>query len=254
MTASGSAPDEDMSAVLAQMAHPDQLGDFLRALGLSQGLAAAPFEIPLPKPLRKRRAYTVRVDLLDMKPPVWRRLVVASDLTMAQVHVVIQGAFGWYGSHLHCFALWSPERRMYLDQLLTRYDIEEEHEVGLAEADVQLSQVLRKLGDKVQYTYDFGDDWRHMVKLEKVAEWEPGAPLAHCVAGRRACPPEDCGGPSGFEEFLRRAAATDWDTTEPQDEWEWTMAEFDPEEFDLDEVNDWLDSEEERGFSDHTPW
>jgi hypothetical protein len=150
--------------------------------------------------------------------------------------------------------LWSPGRGAYIDRLLTRYDTEQEGRVGLAECDVRLSQVLREPGDKVEYTYDFGDDWRHRVQLEKVDEWAAGAPLARCLTGRRARPPEDCGGLRGFEEFLFRAAATDWDAVEPGDEWEWSMAEFDAEEFDRDDINDRLEAEEQRGYSDETPW
>ena len=254
MTRTGSPRDKDTPAALARLAATGALDDLLSLFGADDMVEFGRPEIRLPRALRKRRAYVVRVDLLHMSPPVWRRLAVASDLTMEQFHVVIQAAFGWCGGHLHAFDLWSPEGGAYLDRLLTRYDTEREGEVGLAEWDVQLNQVLRQAGDRVEYTYDFGDDWRHRARLEKVGEWTPGAPLARCLTGRRARPPEDCGGPGGFERFLLHATATDWDAVEPEDDWEWTMAEFDPEEFDLDHINDRLKSEEERGFADTTPW
>ena len=254
MTRTGSARDKDPLAEFGRLVASGRLDDLLALLGAEDMFADITPEITLPRALRKRRTYVVRIDLLHMKPPVWRRVAVASDLTMEQFHVVIQAAFGWCGGHLHSFDLWSPERGAYLDRLLTRYDTETEGEVGLAECDVQLNQVLRQPGDKVEYTYDFGDDWRHRARLEKVEEWTPGAPLARCLTGRRARPPEDCGGPGGYERFLLRATEADWDAVEPEDDWEWTMAEFDPEEFDLDDINDLLKSEEEQGFADTTPW
>jgi hypothetical protein len=254
MASPDASQGKDILAGMTQMIADGQLNDFLRMFGVDDKFVGGSPEIKLPRSLRKRRAYVVRIDLLGIKPPIWRRLVVSSDLTMAQFHVVIQSVFGWFDGHLHAFDLWSPERGMYLDRLLTRYDTEEESEVGLAEGDVRLNQVLREPGDKVEYTYDFGDDWRHRVRLEKVEEWTPDAPLARCLTGRRARPPEDCGGPPGFEEFLLGAASTDWDAVEPDGDWEWTMAEFDAEEFELDDINDRLESEEKRGYSDETPW
>ena len=227
---------------------PGQLRDFLTQLRQNADFEQQSSKIAVRRRRIRRQRYVVRIDLLGMKPPVWRRLAVASDLTMDQFHVIIQDAFGWEFAHLHCFGLWSPDRGTYCDQLLTRYDIEYEQKTGLAESDVQLNQVLTKPGSKVSYEYDFGDGWHHMVKLEQVTDWVPGDPLAQCLTGRRACPPEDCGGPYGFEEFLREAAARDWDTEEPQDEWEWQMAEFDPAEFNLEDINDRLQFEADHGF------
>jgi hypothetical protein len=228
-----------------------QLRAFVRALAAPAPWQAGP---TLRRPLPQRKEYVVRIDLMDMKPPIWRRLALASDLTMEQVHAVIQVVFGWDGGHLHCFDLWSPIRQMYCERLLTAYDIEQEGETGLGEADVRLSQVLVSPGDKVSYTYDFGDDWRHHIRLEKVNDWLPAAPLAHCLTGKRATPPEDCGGVPGFESFLQNRAAFAQSGKEPDDEWEWTMAEFDPAEFDIAVINHTLAAAAENGFAVEVPW
>ena len=226
----------------------------MRAIEALNEYAGHNWEARLPKPLRKRKTYVVRVDLAEMKPPVWRRLVVASDLTMEQFGVVIEASFGWTGYHLHSFDLWVEARASYFHRLLTRYDIEQEGEEGLAEADVQLCQVLVKPGDKVLYTYDFGDNWRHRVRLETVSDWTPDAPLAQCVGGRRACPPEDCGGPWGYGMLLSRMGEQHGDDAESDDFWGELPVDFDPASFDLDEINHRLDSEARGGFVHPSIW
>ena len=262
MASNDSGVNKALMAELFKLLAAEQGSDLVRLFGSGGRFPAEPPAIRLPKPLAKRQAYTLRVDLLHIKPPIWRRLVVASDLTMDQFHAVIQAAFGWENAHLHSFELLSPGYDRYMDRLLTRYDVEEEGEEGLAEYDVQLCQVLVKPGDKVGYTYDFGDDWRHSIKLEKVTDWNPDAPLAECVKGRRARPPEDCGGVYGYWRIVDKASeqdgdeyqSDDQDEEEYEDDWDWTPADFDPEAFDLDRINARLSREAEAGFVRDMPF
>jgi Plasmid pRiA4b ORF-3-like protein len=186
--------------------------------------------------------YRVRADLTDTSPPLWRQLELSSDLFLDEVHRVIQLAFGWTDSHLHQFGsgpdLYSPETELYL----CPYQVEE-GEAGLPEEQVRLDEVLAAAGDKLFYVYDFGDDWRHVIKLEAIAARQDPSQRAACSGGRRDGPAEDCGGAYAYELI---SAATDPANAEHAD----AIAEFerifgddiDPgavgtTRFDLDEIN-----------------
>lgn len=214
---------------------PPDLAAFLDSLDFHS------FAPQMPKLLRKRSkkaAYIVRLDLDDTKPPIWRRLRLASDLTLDQLHDIIQMAMGWTDSHLHHFVMGPDTRDLRRPHFLAPFDIEEGEE-GIAESDVRLDQVLSKPGHRLFYEYDFGDGWLHTVKLEKVEQWVDGDPDAHCLAGRRACPPEDLGGVGMV------AALNDWlagDTDGYDKEWVeqvlgWLPPGYDPAAFSVDEVN-----------------
>lgn len=161
---------------------------------------------PLPPPARAPRgaarrrgraraadlpAYQVKVTLLGTRPPVWRRLVLPGQWHLGLVHAALQVAMGWTDSHLHEFEVGG--RRIGVP------DDEGWGRPTERETTVRLGEVVRGVGDRVDYEYDFGDGWRHRVVVE--AEL-PHAGEARCLAGRRACPPEDCGGPWGYEELL----------------------------------------------------
>lgn len=166
---------------------------------------------PRPAPARRRPrrpdtvTYRIRVDLGHTKPPLWRRLELASDLTLDRVHEILQIAFGWTDSHLHRFAsgggAYDPDSEHYLSP----HEVAE-GELGVPEAEVRLDEVLVEPGDELAYLYDFGDDWEHVLRLEAVLPRPADAQQAGCTAGRRPSPAEDCGGVAGYERF---AAATD---------------------------------------------
>ncbi|MEJ7635590.1 plasmid pRiA4b ORF-3 family protein [Aeromicrobium sp.] len=183
------------------------------------------------------RGFRVRLDLLHAKPPVWRRLDLPGDLTLPQVHDVIQAAMGWTDSHLHRFRTGSDVRAPYF---VTTFDIEE-GEDGLLEDDVRLDQLLAGDGDSLWYEYDFGDGWEHLLKVEEVLD-EPPATV-RCLAGRMACPPEDCGGIGGFEELAAWVRSGYDDTLLPENfddaahAREWAPMDWHPDHFDVDEVN-----------------
>jgi hypothetical protein len=142
--------------------------------------------------------YRVRVDLEGTSPPLWRRLELASDLYLDEVHAVIQAAFGWTDSHLHRFGsgpdYYSHDTEYYLCPFEVR-----EGETGVPEDEVRLDEVLYDVGGRLFYCYDFGDDWQHVIKLEAVLPRDESAPRATCTAGRRPGPPEDCAGVYGYE-------------------------------------------------------
>lgn len=122
------------------------------------------------------------------KPPVWRRLLVPPDMRLDRLHDVIKTSMGWTDTHLHVFSTAAGD-----------YGVPDP-ELGFRnERNARLGQFLKREGDRVQYLYDFGDGWEHDIVLEKRADRTPGEQLPACIAGKGACPPEDCGGPWGSQ-------------------------------------------------------
>ena len=195
--------------------------------------AARDAPIDLPAPPADDVVITLRLDLTDVRPAVWRRLEVAGDIPLDVLNDVLMTAMGWMGGHLHQF--W-PGQAWTGPRFLTDWDIEEGEE-GTAESDVRLDQVLRAPGDKLRWSYDFGDSWEHVLKAEKVRPATPDNPPMRCIGGRMACPLEDCGGPPGHAE-IRELLATDPGRTRwPDHLREWVPADYDPDDFDPDDVN-----------------
>ena len=164
--------------------------------------------------------YQLKATILGISPPVWRRVVVPEDITLARLHEVLQAAFGWWDCHLHEFEV---------DGVRYGVDDGEGWQPPKNEERARLSKVTRP-GSAFSYSYDFGDDWRHKVVVEKAFPAEPGVRYPACIGGRRACPPEDCGGPWGYRDFL--AAIADPDHDEHDSMLEWVGGRFDPGAFD----------------------
>ena len=191
-------------------------------------------------PKRSRRgAYVVRIDLQHMQPPVWRRLRVASDMGLPEFKDIVLGAMGWADYHLHHFAMGTSGRSWRSDPFVAPWMVREGYE-GILEEDVRLDQVLKRPGDRIYLDYDFGDGWVHTIRLEKVEPWVEGAPDAVCLAGRRACPPEDVGGPWTFEKLLGWLVGN----VAPEDQEyaaeviEWLPEDYDPKFFSVAETNE----------------
>jgi Plasmid pRiA4b ORF-3-like protein len=172
--------------------------------------------------------HRVKITLRGSRPPIWRRLEVPSGITLNRLHQSIQAAFGWTDSHLWVFDTPAGEYGNGGGDLGFR-----------SAASAKLADVAALPGDRIRYTYDFGDDWEHDITVEDVLPAEPGVAYPRSTAGRRGCPPEDCGGLCGYQELLEILA-------DPQDEehaarLEWlgvaAAAEFDPARFDLGETN-----------------
>lgn len=186
-----------------------------------------------------RAAFIVRVDLDGAEPPIWRRLRLASDLKLSQLHDILQVAMGWTDSHLHHFVMGPKVKDRMAEPFLTHYD-EAEGLQGTAEWTVRLDETIAEKGDRLFYEYDFGDGWWHTIKLEAVEPSRDGDPRAACLAGRRACPPEDVGGIWGYRDLLAALAGN----IDPENaEWlneqlAWLPDDFNPAEFDVDLTNE----------------
>jgi len=209
---------------------------------------------------KKKQVYVIRMTLNGSKPTIWRKLAVPSDITLGELHEVIQIAMGWTDSHLHQFVLQdkglkpSPQeiaRRIrqddfdgaFMDRMggrrvfvttVTPWGEPGEME-GEDEDAVTLVEVCPKAKSKLIYEYDFGDGWEHTIEVQKILEPESGVEYPVCLGGKKACPPEDCGGIWGYYELLDAIADPKHDRHDELREW--LGGEFDPDAFDLEEVN-----------------
>jgi hypothetical protein len=173
--------------------------------------------------------YELKLEMLEVEPLIWRRLLVPGSITLAQLHEVIQTAMGWTNSHLHEFVVGNHS---YSDP---EFEIEE----AKSEYRYRLAKLAPRVRNTIAYHYDFGDSWEHQIRVERIIEDDaryPGSPV--CLAGARNCPPEDCGGPWGYENFLK--AIGNKSHEEHKELLAWVGGSFDPEHFDLHEVNELL--------------
>ena len=139
--------------------------------------------------------YRLYVSLLEVAPPIWRRVELSSQASLAQLHKLLQAAMGWQDYYLHEFEIGgkrygSPEEDLELPGAVVR------------DSTVRLSRALPHKGASLLYSYDFGDGWTHSLVLEAIVAPEPNTKYPRVVDGARACPPEDCGGPYGYADLL----------------------------------------------------
>ena len=174
--------------------------------------------------------YQLKITLDHIKPPIWRRLLV-KDCTLADLHDLIQISMGWDDYHLHIFEIGEEQ---YGDSNQREADPWGEQDVA-NERKVKLSQLVAPGVKKFRYTYDMGDTWQHTVLIEKTLPVEPGVKYPRCIDGKRACPPEDCGGPWGYSDFLDAVQNPKHERHEEL--LEWVGDGFDPEAFDPEAVN-----------------
>ena len=171
--------------------------------------------------------YQLKITLDGIKPPIWRRIQVRGDISLFKLHKIIQVAMGWEDYHLHQFivgedyyAIPSPE---------DPWPMETKNEKRS-----KLIKVAPAEKAKFVYEYDLGDSWYHEILVEKIS---PGGEQEHpiCLAGKRSRPPEDCGGIGGYYEFLE--AIRDPKHPDHEDMLTWAGGDFDPERFDMEEIN-----------------
>ena len=173
--------------------------------------------------------YQIKVTLDGSKPPIWRRILVRSDTTLAQLHAILQVVMGWEDYHLHQFIV----GQIYYGVPHPDYGFEMRDETR-----VELNQIVAGERFKFRYEYDFGDSWLHTLLVEKILPPESGQYYPVCTKGKRACPPEDVGAIWGYYSFLE--AIRDPEHPEHDDMLEWIGGEFDPQAFDMSEVNEAL--------------
>jgi hypothetical protein len=167
---------------------------------------------------------SLKITLKGTNPPVWRRLLFPGSMTLGALSEAILTVMGWDGSHLHAFDI---HGRRYGDPATTDDVADEERRT--------LNDVLKSGVKRFGYNYDFGDDWEHVISVEKTLAPVAGQGYPACVDGKLHCPPEDCGGVWGYGELLEILA----DPNHPgrQGRLEWIGEDFDPEEFDVSQAD-----------------
>jgi hypothetical protein len=177
--------------------------------------------------------YQIKVTLDNTHPLIWRRIQVPGNTTLLKLHDILQIVMGWEDYHLHMFTI---EGSRYGDPADDEYG-----ELGTIDGgSYKLNQVIHRDGQRLSYEYDFGDSWNHSLLVEKILPPQEGVRYPLCLKGKRACPPEDVGGVWGYENFLEAIRSPDHD--EHEEYLIWIGGEFDPEAFDLEEVNTQLRS------------
>jgi len=171
--------------------------------------------------------YQFKIALKKTKPPIWRRIQVPESYTFWDLHVAIQNAMGWNDSHLHQFDVINPKTGG-LDSIGSPAD--DYSVVVIAEDTAQIAEYFQAPKDKARYVYDFGDSWEHQITLEKILPEVPGTMYPKCIAGRRACPPDDSGGVYGYGNLLQIVANPNH--PEYEESVEWLGKDFDPVKFD----------------------
>ena len=195
------------------------------------GSTIDPAETPKHRLANKTDAvFQIKMTLQGIEPPIWRR-IQTKDCTLDDLHALIQVTMGWEFEHLYRFNIGGVE---FADlDMMNDEDVEDA-------CGTRLSEVIpvENRRPRFQYEYDFGDEWIHQLIVEERFPPEKGVRYPICVAGQRACPPEDCGGPWSYPDFLE--AVSNPDHRRHEERLEWVGGEFDPEKFDLEAVNNEL--------------
>ncbi|MFV0392451.1 MAG: plasmid pRiA4b ORF-3 family protein [Paludibacteraceae bacterium] len=179
--------------------------------------------------------FQIQIALKGVKPKIWRRILIPSDLLLSDFHKIIQTTMGWTNSHLHQF---SKNGTFYSVEYADDDMWGDMDSIDYMKKKIRISDLLKTENDKMNYEYDFGDGWEHDIILEKVLPSDPKLKYPICLTGKMNCPPEDCGGIWGYLDMLETLK-------HPEDEEyeaviEWLGEDFDPKHFDKDEVNNLL--------------
>ena len=181
------------------------------------------------RPLASTAVFQLKATLRGSKPPIWRRFQVPANVTLHRLHLILQVVMGWSNYHLYSFEIEGTEYgEPHPDNDFYELDFKNSR-------TARLSGVARFQDLRFTYRYDFGDGWDHEIRVEKVVPAAAGTSYPVCVGGRRACPPEDCGGIEGYSELLR--AVRNPRNREHDRMMEWLGGHFDPEAFDPNRVN-----------------
>lgn len=181
------------------------------------------------------KGYEILIKLDHIEPEIWRRFLISSGESLGRLHTAIQLVMDWSNTHLHIFVHGDETYRPAEDD----EDAVELEEGERDESQYTVGDLLSQKGDVLEYVYDLGDDWKHILVLEEIRDSAPEIPV--CLGGARACPPEDVGGAWGYNDFLDAIRHPEHPGHE--DMFEWVGGNFDPEAFDLDEKNKFIQEE-----------
>ncbi|MBI4333824.1 MAG: plasmid pRiA4b ORF-3 family protein [Chloroflexi bacterium] len=179
-----------------------------------------------------KTVHQLKITLIGVSPPIWRRIQVPSDIVLSELHDIIQIVMGWENDHLYQFQI----GKVYFSD----GEVDAEPALRLRQEfrgvwKSSLSQEAPRKKGRFLYEYDFGDSWKHEILVEEVLPADPRVSYPVCTAGKRACPPEDCGGVWGYEDLLE--VMSDPSHEEYEERMEAFGGRLAPEEFDLEAVN-----------------
>ena len=177
-------------------------------------------------------AFQFRIELEDTEPLIWRQILVPESYTFWDLHVAIQDSMGWSDCHLHQFKIKNEDK---IELIGIPDEMMDENLPHILPCwDIPITKYFTKEGITLEYEYDFGDSWIHQVQLEKIIPQEIGRKYPVCIAGEKACPPEDCGGVPGFYHLLD--IISDPKNEEYEEMIYWLGEGYNSDHFDLNEV------------------
>lgn len=181
------------------------------------------------KRIKSDNVFQLKITLNHIKPSIWRRVLVDSDIKLPDLHKIIQTVMGWTNSHLHQFIIGNRYYSLPNDESFCKV---------IDYRKVKLDSLFNTPKSKLIYEYDFGDGWEHSIVIEKTLPREKNTYYPICIEGKRSCPPEDCGGAFGYENLIE--IINNPEHEEYDEMMEWLGDYFDPEKFNIDEVNEFL--------------
>jgi len=181
------------------------------------------------KRIKSDNVFQLKITLNHIKPPIWRRVLVDSDIKLPDLHKIIQTVMGWTNSHLHQFIIGNQYYSLPSDESF--YKVVDYRRI-------KLDSLFNTPKSKFIYEYDFGDGWEHSIVIEKILPRKKNTYYPICIDGKRSCPPEDCGGTFGYENLI--TIINNPEHEEYDEMMEWLGDYFDPKEFNIDEVNEFL--------------
>ena len=181
------------------------------------------------KRIKSDNVFQLKITLNHIKPPIWRRVLVDSDIKLPDLHKIIQTVMGWTNSHLHQFIIGNQYYSLPSDESF--YKVVDYRRI-------KLDSLFNTPKSNYIYEYDFGDGWEHSIVIEKILPRKKNTYYPICIDGKRSCPPEDCGGTFGYENLI--TIINNPEHEEYDEMMEWLGDYFDPKEFNIDEVNEFL--------------
>lgn len=178
---------------------------------------------------QSRDIVQIKMTLKDIDPPIWRRVHVPAAFPLRRLHDVIQAVMGWLDYHLHQFEIGD---KVYGQPEIEPYALGDKR--LYSDRNTRLGQLLDRGVRRFAYTYDFGDDWRLDIRIERTLRPKPGVEYPILVACDRRGPPEDCGGPFAYQEFFDAMS----DPVHPDHDVvvDWYGEPFDPDDMELEAV------------------
>jgi hypothetical protein len=180
-----------------------------------------------------KHAIQLKIVLDNSRPSIWRRIIVSPDITFFELHHIFQITMGWANYHLFEFKI-TGYRIGEVNEEFTDYGFGDDQLINCR--TTVLNDILSGKKETFTYYYDFGDNWTHSIKIEKLLDIDDNHILPKCIKGKLNCPPEDCGGVNGFYDFLKIIANKKH--KEHKSTLKWIGGYYDSEEFDLEIINE----------------